>query len=139
MERKSEVQVLVRKLQVSNFCSVALQHLLMYHDLVGFEDLHYALLLIFIDFRCQQRILGSLERIESLFYLRKNLPVVALHNLISEHVNMSLQERYGLCKNVETSPQQVNEDYFMIAHDAENSFVIIAADYRRKVDFDANK
>lgn len=52
---------------------------------------------------------------------------------------MFLLERYGLCKDVETSSQQVNEDYFMIAHDAENSFVIIAADYWRKVDFDANE
>jgi len=52
---------------------------------------------------------------------------------------MSLLERYRLSKDVETSPQQINEDYFMVAYDAENSFVIISADYRRKVNFDANE
>lgn len=54
-------------------------------------------------------------------------------------IDVLLLNRDRLCKNVEASAHQIYEENLMVSYDAEDSFIVIAAHCRSKVDFDTNK
>ena len=61
----------------------------------------------------------------------------AHNNLVAEDINMALHQRHRLSQDVEASAHQIDKQHFVVAHNAEDTLVVVAGTLGAEVDNDA--
>jgi gamma-glutamylcysteine synthetase len=57
-------------------------------------------------------------------------------NFMSENINVSLHQWYGLYQDIKASADKINEEHFMVTDYAEHALVIVAGFERTEVHYD---
>jgi hypothetical protein len=61
----------------------------------------------------------------------------AHNNLMAVNIDVALHEGHWLGEDIEAGTHQINVEHLMVAHNAENAFVVVASALRAEVDHDA--